>query len=102
MKDKPLKFPTKDLAKPVTEAVVIRSPTKKLSSKERRKLRNIAYHQIKTNSPGASKGLVKQAAFIRSKKAFEQMEQLQQCGHCGNTYLKSNFEGHQCLSKTTE
>lgn len=94
---KPLRFPTNDIAKPVTEAIAIRHTSPKLNKHERRKLRNMAYHTIKTNSPGVSKGLIKQAAFTRSKAGFAAMEAIEHCLSCGNQVLRSSLTNQLCV-----
>lgn len=95
-KNKPFQFPTSDIAKPVAEAIAIRSTTLRISKHDRRKMRNMAYHAIKKNSPGVSKGLIKQAAFVRSQKGFAAMEALERCKACGNQLLKSSLVDGLC------
>ena len=69
-------MPTGDLIA-VPSAIEVQSATPKLSKHDKRKLRNMAYHQICKNSPGVPKGIVKQVAFNRAKKAFAHMQALQ-------------------------
>lgn len=97
-KEKVLKMPTADIAKPQAIAVVSRQP--KLNKHERRKLRNMAYHQIKKNSKGVSKGIVKQAAFVRSKQAFAMMDEIAICaGPCHRQLLRRNLDNANLCSE---
>lgn len=76
--------------------IAITSPTQKISKHDRRKLRNMAYHTIKNNSPGAPKGIVKQVAFTRAKKAFAAMERIDRCLACGKQFMVSSLVNQQC------
>lgn len=81
------------------DVIAFKSPHDKLTSKERRKLRLAAAKQIKRNSPGASKGIVKQVAFNRSQQAFAAMKETRVCNQCGLFMHSSQVDKHECKPK---